>query len=159
MKDSRREELAEEFMASAGRIMRGMSAIFRREMERYEVTWPQFHLLKLVKNSDGITVTDVSHRLMISAPTASRMIDALCSKGLLERVKDSGDHRVTRLKLGARSESLMDTLTELQNKVMYEVFKEEDESELEGMVSLLSRITDRWLETVERTAKRSSGEQ
>ncbi len=156
--DRKRQELADEFLANVGRIMRGMRLNFRRQMERYEVTWPQFHLLKLVKRNDGITVTELAHFMMASAPTASRMIDSLCSKGLLLKVKDSEDHRVTRLKLGPRSESLMGELTELQDQVMLEVFEAEDSAELERTIKHLSRLTERWLEISEVTAKGSSGE-
>jgi DNA-binding MarR family transcriptional regulator len=159
LQEERIKKLADEFMASEGRMMRGMRAIFRREMERYEVTWPQFHLLKFIRSGEGATVTDVSQRLMVSAPTASRMIDGLCSKGLIEKVRDADDHRVCKLRLSGKSENLMGALTDLQDRVMYDVFKDEDLDELEGTVEHLDRITERWLEMVERTAKRSDGEQ
>ncbi len=155
MSEERIKKLADEFLAAEGRIMRGMRAIFRREMEKYEVTWPQFHLLKSIRNGDCVTMTDVSQRLMVSAPTASRMIDGLCSKGLLEKVQDTDDLRVHRLRLSAKSESLMAALTELQDRIMYDVFKEEDLDELERTVEHLGRITGKWLEMVDRTAKRS----
>jgi MarR family transcriptional regulator, organic hydroperoxide resistance regulator len=151
--DCERQELVEELMLAVGKIMRGMRAIFRREMERYEVTWPQFHLLKLVRSSKGITVTELSHTLMISAPTTSRMIDGLCAKGLLEKEKDTRDHRVTRLRLSDKSESLLKTLTELQDEILLEVFADEDKATLRGTVSHLSRITDKWLEIGESREK------
>jgi DNA-binding MarR family transcriptional regulator len=149
----RQAELVEEFMLSMGKIMRGTRAIFRREMERFEVTWPQFYLLKFVRDGDGITVTELSHIMMISAPTTSRMIDGLCSKGLLEKVKDSEDHRVIRLQLTAKSETLLKALTDLQNRFLLEVFQEEDTAELERTASHIGRITDRWLELMEKSEK------
>lgn len=144
--DTRRQELVEEFVLSVGKMMRGMRAIFRREMERYDVTWPQFHVLKFVRDGDGITVMELSHMLMISAPTTSRMIDGLCSKGLLEKEKDAQDHRVTRLRLSAQSQGLLKALTDLQDKILLEVFAEEDSAELERTVSHIGSITDKWLE-------------
>jgi len=149
----RREELVEEFMLSMGKIMRGMRAIFRREMERFEVTWPQFHLLKFVRDGDGITVTELSQIMMISAPTTSRMIDGLCSKGLLEKAKDDEDHRVIRLQLTPKSENLLKALTSLQNKILLEVFQEEDAAELERTARHIGRITDKWLEMGEKSEK------
>jgi DNA-binding MarR family transcriptional regulator len=144
--DRRHQELVEEFMLSVGKMMRGMRAIFRWEMERYDVTWPQFHVLKFVRDGDGITVMELSHMLMISAPTTSRMIDGLCSKGLLEKEKDAQDHRVTRLRLSAQSQGLLKALTDLQDKILLEVFAEEDAAELERTVSHIGSITDKWLE-------------
>ncbi len=151
--DSGRQELVEELMVSIAKLGRGMRAIFRREMERYEVTLPQFHMLKFVRDSDGITVTELSHMLMISAPTTSRMIDGLCSKGLLEKEKDEQDHRVTRLRLSTKSEGLLKALTDLQNKILLAVFKEEDDAELERTVRHISTIIDRWLQIEEETEK------
>jgi DNA-binding MarR family transcriptional regulator len=152
-KADKREELVEQFMLSMGKIMRGTRAIFRREVERFEVTWPQFYLMKFVRDSDGITVTELSHIMMISAPTASRMIDGLCSKGLLEKVKDSQDHRITRLQLTSKSRNLLKALTDLQNKILLEVFRGEDIAELEWTAQHVGRITDKWLEMVEKSEK------
>ncbi len=158
MQEERIKRLADEFLAAEGRIMRGMRAIFRREMERYEITWPQFHLLKSLRSGDVVTVTDVSNRLMVSAPTASRMIDGLCTKGLVEKIRNDQDHRVCRLMLSSKSESLMEVLTDMQDRVMCDVFAEEDPDELESTVEHLGRITERWLEMVEKTARRSDVE-
>jgi len=97
-------------------------------------------------SGDGITVMELSHMLMISAPTTSRMIDGLCSKGLLEKEKDAQDHRVTRLRLSAQSQGLLKALTDLQDKILLEVFAEEDAAELEKTVSHIGSITDKWLE-------------
>lgn len=144
--DSKQEELVEELMLSVGKMVRGMRAMFRREMERYDVTLPQFHMLKFVRDGDGITVMELSLMLMISAPTTSRMIDGLCSKGLLEKEKDEHDHRVTRLRLSAQSEGLLKALTDLQDNIWLEVFAEEDTAELQRTVSHIGRITDKWLE-------------
>jgi DNA-binding MarR family transcriptional regulator len=158
VKVSRRQELVEEFLRGIGMMVRGMDAIFRKEMERYEVTWPQFYLMKAVKRADGITVTELSNQMMITAPTASRMIDGLCSKGLLDKVKDTADHRVTRLNLTPKSRDLVQTLTAMQNRVMMEVFEGEETAELERTVDHLGRIAGRWLDLGEKTMKRSSGE-
>lgn len=158
MKESRREELAEEFLRSIGKFVRGMNAIFRKEIEKYQVTWPQFYLMKAVKNAGGMTVTEVSNRMMVSAPTASRMIDGLCAKGLLEKAKDSDDHRITQVLPTPESEELVVTLTALQHRLMLDIFRREKESDLERTVGHLSDITDRWLEVGREEMKRSSGE-
>ncbi len=148
------DELVERFMLSMGKIVRGMSAIFRHEMERYEVTWPQFHVLRFAKREGPVTVTDISNMLMISAPTASRMIESLCAKGYLRKAKDDADHRMARIEATREGASLVSKLAELQDRVMNEVFAEEEEAELQKTVEHLGRITDRWLEIAERTAKK-----
>jgi len=154
MKTDERSELAEEFLLFVSTLMRGMGAIFRRMMEEYDVTWPQFHMLKMVWHSERVTVTELSNSLMIAAPTASRMIDSLCSKGLLEKTKDASDQRVTLLRMTPKSEKLFSDLQGLQNRIMTEVLEGVDTDELRRNIKSLSGIADRWLATVEKTAKK-----
>jgi DNA-binding MarR family transcriptional regulator len=151
-----RSELAEEFLQFIGTVIRGMGAVFRRETEKYDITWPQFHLLKMVKRADRITVTELSNSLMIAPPTASRMIDGLCSKGLLVKAKDSSDQRVTLVKLTPKSQRLLDKLFELQNQALAGVLEGEDIEELRRDITNLSRITDKWLATIETTSKKGA---
>ncbi len=158
MKESRREELAEEFLRSIGKMIRGMNAIFRKEIEAYQVTWPQFYLMKAVKNTGGMTVTELSNRMMVAAPTASRMIDGLCAKGLLKKAKDANDHRITQVLITPKSDELVATLTALQHRLMLDIFRQEKENDLERTVGHLAEITDRWLEVGEEEMKRSNGE-
>lgn len=149
-----REELVSRFMLSMGKIARGMNAVFRQEMERCDVTWPQFHVLRFVSREGRVTVTDVSNMLMTSAPTASRMIEGLCAKGYLRKARDEADLRVARIELTRRAVDLVRELTDLQDRVMSEVFKEEDGAELERTVEHLGRMTDRWLSVAENAAKK-----
>lgn len=149
-----RSRLAEEFLLFIGTIMRGTRAIFRRELEAYDVTWPQFHLLKMVKHRDRTTVTELSNSLMIAAPTASRMIDGLCAKGLLKKEKDPEDHRVTLVVLTRKSKGLLDNLSKAQSEVMAEVFAGEDTSELARNMESLSRIAGKWSATAEKKSKK-----
>lgn len=156
MNNNRRRGLSEKFLSSIGKIMRGMHAIFRREMEEYEVTWPQFHMLKVVTARGGIGVTELSNILMIAAPTASRMIDGLCSKGLLEKEKDPGDQRVTLIHATEKGELLMKKLAEMQIHVMEEVFEGIDDAGLEESIEHLAEIADKWFALGEQRARRSA---
>ena len=143
LKSERRAELAEEFLISIGQVIRGMDAIFRREFEEYEVTWPQFHMLKMIKFHGKTGVTDLSNLLMIAPPTASRMINGLTSKGLVVKEKDPSDQRVTLVALTQKSERLMEKLMKLQAEVMIEVFEGEDERELERTITGLKKLSER----------------
>jgi MarR family 2-MHQ and catechol resistance regulon transcriptional repressor len=149
-----RSELAEEFFLFIGAIMRGTRAIFRSELEENDVTWPQFHLLKMVKHRDRTTVTELSNSLMIAAPTASRMIDGLCTKGLLRKEKDPKDHRVTLVVLTRKSKVLLDDLLRAQSEVMADVFAGEDTSELARNMKSLGRISGKWLAIAEKKTRK-----
>lgn len=154
MKNDKRAELAGEFMLSIEKLMKGTGVIFRSVLEDYGVTHAQFHLLMVTKGRGKTTVTEISRLLMIAPPTASRMIEGLCAKGLLKKEKDASDHRITRVSLTGKSKRLVTDLTERRARVLTEVFKGEDEKELELTVSHLGRITDSCVSTVETRARK-----
>jgi DNA-binding MarR family transcriptional regulator len=154
LKNDKRAELAGEFMLSIEKLMKGTGVIFRSVLEDYGVTHAQFHLLMVTKGRGKTTVTEISRLLMIAPPTASRMIEGLCAKGLLKKEKDASDHRITRVSLTGKSKRLVTDLTERRARVLTEVFKGEDEKELELTVSHLGRITDSCVSTVETRARK-----
>lgn len=152
--EDERSRLADEFLLFVGTMMRGTGAIFRRELDAYDVTWPQFSLLKVVKRSGRMTVTELSNSLMVAPPTGSRMIDGLCSKGLLAKEKDPDDHRVTLVVLTRKSKGLLDNLLALQSQVMAEVLEDEDTGELARNMESLRRIAGKWLAVAEKKARK-----
>jgi DNA-binding MarR family transcriptional regulator len=154
MRADDRSELIAEFLQSFGTMVRGMNAIFGRELESYGVTWPQFHLLKVVKRSQRVTVTELSNSLLVAAPTASRMIEGLCSKGLLAKEKDELDHRVIIVRLTPESSSLLDRLLKLQNEVARAAFSDESTKDLEKVAKSLGRVAGKLHGTAERKVRK-----
>jgi DNA-binding MarR family transcriptional regulator len=154
VENDKRAKLAGEFLLSIERLMKGTGVIFRSVLEDYDVTHAQFHLLMVIRGRGGTTVTEVSRLLMIAPPTASRMIDGLCAKGLLKKEKDASDHRVTHVSLTGKSKRLVTDLTERRARVLREVFQGEDEKELEQTIGHLGRITDACANTVQARARR-----
>lgn len=54
---------------------------------------------------EGISVTDLSHRLRVRPPTITRMLDALESSGYIERRPDPHDRRIVRIHLLEKGET------------------------------------------------------
>lgn len=156
MREKERKELADEFLAGIGKAMRGMGAVLRRELEGHDITMPQAHLLKLVGQRGDVTVTELSHLMMIAPPTASRMIGGLCGKGLLRKVKDSRDLRVSRVKLTKKSRRLLDSIMDLQSEIFVEILRGEDADEIAACSRRLGEIADRWCEMAEARARSRS---
>lgn len=151
---NRHEELADNFHSSLRKVMRSSRAIFAREMAEYGVTMPQFHLMKFVAHRGRVTVTDISELMMSSSPTASRMIDGLCEKKLLEKSKGENDHRVTFLTLTREGKALMKKIDILQRNRIKEVFEGEDLETLEVTVDQFEKISDKWVALVKKQTEK-----
>lgn len=154
----RREELAERFQSSFRKIMHCTRAMFSHEMAEYGVTWPQFHVLKMVGKLGHAKVTDISDWMMFSSPTASRMIDSLCKKELLEKRREKSDRRVTLLVLTKKGKSMIDRIGAVQRERLIELLAEEDSDELETVVSQLERISQRWTDLIQESTEKGLNE-
>lgn len=146
MQKKQREELAEKLIGSMTAIMRVSGAVFRDELEKYGATLPQLHLMKMVSFHEGTTVTELAKVLMVAPPTASRMIDNLCSRGLLAREKGAGDQRVTHVKLTGEGSEILREIQELQVSILLDLLEGEDEEELKTFIVLLDKFSGRWSE-------------
>lgn len=72
--------------------------IRKRLMERFGITLPRFDLLaQLDKAPDGLTLGDISRRMMVSNGNVTGLVDRLVEQGYVERRRDHSDGRVQRI--------------------------------------------------------------
>lgn len=77
--------------------------IRRRLREEFNTTLPRFDLLAaLERDGQGLTLGDVSRRMMVSNGNVTGLASRLEADGLVERRLDAGDRRAFRLRLTAR---------------------------------------------------------
>lgn len=77
--------------------------IRKRLREQFSTTLPRFDLLAaLDRNGEGLTLGDVSRRMMVSNGNVTGLAARLEAEGLVERRLDAGDRRAFRLRLTAR---------------------------------------------------------
>ena len=80
-----------------------------------DLTVRQLRALNLVAADPGLSSQGLAHRLAVSAPTASGLVDRLVEKGVLERRHDPDDGRLRRLyltRLGEQANRAGDSLFE-----------------------------------------------
>lgn len=94
---------AEEFLdafdsfVQAVRRARGMSAVERGR----SLTLSQYGLLQPLADSDGARVRELAEQASIAPSTATRILDALERRGIVDRGPSSGDRRGVRITLTA----------------------------------------------------------
>lgn len=77
--------------------------IRRRLREEFGTTLPRFDLLAaLDRNGEGLTLGDVSRRMMVSNGNVTGLATRLEAEGLIERRLDAEDRRAFRLRLTAK---------------------------------------------------------
>ena len=82
-----------------------------REASELELTFTQFKTLMLLAHEpEALSVKDVSDRLGISFPAASRAVEPLVQRGIVERTEDPLDRRVKRVRTTKQGDRLVERL-------------------------------------------------
>ncbi len=99
----------------------------------YAGTAPQWGVLILLAETDGLTIGAISQKRRVDAPTITGIVSRLEQSGLLERRHDRQDRRVVKVYLTAEGQDKVPYLihtTETFYEVMVQGLSEEDQRDL-----------------------------
>lgn len=115
-------------------------ALLREEIEKYELTPPQFALLGFLWQEDGLTQTELSEKGQIDRTTLGGLIDRLEKNGLVQRRKHPLDRRAYKIYLTGRGRELEGPLTECAKRTLDRLtngLSEQEVGELRRMLTIL----------------------
>jgi len=124
------------------RIARSRHALFRSLLSRYGVTLQQWHLLMHMKTREKMRVTDLSEMMLVSKPTASRMLNTLCDKGLARKKTDSKDRRLVYVELTPKGKRVVGEAHIKQREMVSKVLAEMDRDETQAFLHTMEKIAD-----------------
>jgi len=120
----------------------------------YVVTPPQWGVLALLHDSDGMAVGTISQLRGIDAPTVTGIIKRLEQSGLVKRRHDREDRRVVKVYLtpeGASITAILNPRVATFNDEMLRGFAEEEcETLLKNLQRIIVNLTDATGETGDR---------
>lgn len=115
-------------------------AILREEIERYDLTPPQFALLAFLWQQDGLTQVELSDKGQIDRSTIGGLIDRLERVGLLERRQHPQDRRAYLIYLTEQGKAMEDTLSACAGRSLERFtsgLNEDEVKELRRMLNIL----------------------
>lgn len=78
---------------------RAMTAAYAPLLEPLGLTYPQYLVMLVLWEADGLSVKDVGARLQLDSGTLTPLLKKLEAQGLLTRARDDQDARVLRVTL------------------------------------------------------------
>ena len=117
------------------------------EASEEQLVLSQVKLLLLIAGRDqGLKVTDVAEFLGVTNAAASRAIDRLVQRGLVDRSVSPRDRRAVELSLTPASRELLDAFREARNRELMRVFRDYPQDKLEQTAELLDELSVRLAE-------------
>jgi DNA-binding MarR family transcriptional regulator len=123
-----------------GRIRRALSREFEARVRNYEVTSPQFMVLRRLWNGDGILTSVLAAESGVDGATLTGVLDRLEARNRVRRERSTEDRRAVSIYLTDEGRALEDPLVKVVqelNRQALELLTPEEQSEL---VRLLRRV-------------------
>lgn len=113
----------------------------RRLRDAYGITLPRFDLMaQLDRVPDGVTMGELSRRLMVSNGNVTGLIDRLVSEGLVERNPAPEDRRAQLVRLTPRGKKSFDAIAPEHLKWIQQLFSGLDRKDMEALYALLGKL-------------------
>ncbi len=116
---------------------------FRSGMGTWEemgLTFPQSMLLLVLRREGRISMGELSQGLRVTQSVATRMVDLLLEKGLVERGRDDSDRRLVMVALSAEGANIARQIEEYNQRKMSEALAAVPSDEREDLLRLLKRL-------------------
>jgi len=94
-------------------------------LKQYDLTAPQFNILRILRGQHpkATTVNDLIDRMLDKASNASRIVEKLRSKGMVERHVNSTDRRAVDVSITSIGLELLSKIDEVEDQFYFGVGK------------------------------------
>ncbi|MDQ2954620.1 MAG: MarR family transcriptional regulator [Pseudomonadota bacterium] len=111
-----------------------------RLRERFDVTLPRFDLMaQLDKVPEGMTLSDVSKRMMVSNGNVTGLVERLVAQGLLERRPSPNDRRAQLVSLTGDGRRAFRAMARTHENWISEIFADLSPNDIETLMRLLAK--------------------
>jgi DNA-binding MarR family transcriptional regulator len=105
---------------------------------QYGISSQQFNILRILRGAgEAIKVQTIKDRMIERAPNATRLMDKLCDKNLIERVRCAHDRRVVFINI---TQLGLDLLAEIDQNIDLDFLEKLTEEEATILSDLLDKI-------------------
>ena len=112
----------------------------RRLRDQFDITLPRFDLLaQLDRAPNGMTLGELSQRMMVSNGNITGLVDRLVEQGLIRRKPDPDDRRVQIVSLTAEGQREFRTMARVNADWVGEIFAGLTEKDIEALMPLLAK--------------------
>lgn len=114
--------------------------------ETYAITLPRFDVLSQLAraqsdgNAEGLTMGELSQRMMVSAGNVTGLVDGLAADGLIVRQAQARDRRSARVRLTPAGKRAFEAMLPTHERWIDEAFAALDPSELKRLLALLAKL-------------------
>jgi DNA-binding MarR family transcriptional regulator len=129
-----------DFMRLLWSIEHGLQRMSKRMESELGITGPQRLVLRVVGQFPGLSAGELAHIVRLHPSTITGILQRLVTRGLLERDRDPGDSRRTRLRLRPRAIVYTRTAPGTVEKAVTRALKQAGASKVRAARQVLAQV-------------------
>jgi DNA-binding MarR family transcriptional regulator len=137
--DSASDETLPEAFWSVARQLRETS---QQTLAPWDITPSHLRALRVLARHGAMRLTDLSDHLHIAPRSATEVVDALESRGLVERRPDPGDRRATLVEVTGHGASVLDAIRAARGTEAERVFGRLSQTDRAHLARILRKLRD-----------------
>ncbi|CAM1356956.1 MULTISPECIES: MarR family winged helix-turn-helix transcriptional regulator [Tenacibaculum] len=103
--------------------------------KQYSISPQQFNILRILRGAKkAIKVQTIKDRMIERAPNATRLMDKLCEKNLIDRERCEDDRRVVYISITQQGKKLLKTIDDKLHLDFIDNLTEEEATQLSGLL-------------------------
>ncbi|MEJ2768447.1 MarR family transcriptional regulator [Mycetohabitans sp. B46] len=129
------------------------TALRKRLRAEFDTTLPRFDLMaQLERHPDGLKMSELSRRLMVTGGNVTGITDQLEKEGLVTRTEDPNDRRAYTVRLTPSGRTLFDRMAVAHEQWIVELLGGLDLDEKARVHQKLGKLKSHLLDTLKRDA-------
>lgn len=134
------------YTAQIDEMLHAVGAITKRQgrelMAEFDVTPPQCEALLVLQEFGGLAMGELCQKVGSACSTATDLIDRMERNGYVERVRDTNDRRVIRLRITPKGEEVVAKVQQSSRTHLAEHLKPMDLADKERLIQSLEQLHD-----------------
>jgi MarR family transcriptional regulator, organic hydroperoxide resistance regulator len=131
-------------VAEIEELLRNVSTILKKRgrdiLSNFDITPPQLDALLVLRDHGELTMGELCQKMFLACSTATDLIDRMERNGLIERVRDTADRRVIRLRVLPKGSSVIDEVMDARRSYLVTVLSEIDVADKERLIQSLEQL-------------------
>jgi len=112
----------------------------KKDILSYDLNPTEFSVMELLYNKGKQPIQLIGKKILIASSSITYVIDRLEEKGLVERVPDKKDRRITLVELNKSGREKMDNIFPSHSESIFELYEDFSEEEVQEFISLLKKV-------------------
>lgn len=134
------QDRSDELLTSIRRIIRAVDVHSKGLLKRYGMTGPQLLILKIIGESNTLSVTEIAKQISLSQATVTNILVRLEQQGYIMRRRGESDKRKVYIEISDKSRLILDSKPSLLQTDFVDRFSELKDWEQTLLLSSLQRI-------------------